>query len=78
MIELEHIYKRFEQKDFPVEALQDVSLRVGKGEVYGVVGPSGAGKSTLIRCVNLLERPDRTGAGWWWIRRSSPRFLGKL
>jgi len=59
MIELEHVYKRFEQKDVPVEALQDVSLRVGRGEVYGVVGPSGAGKSTLIRCVNLLERPDQ-------------------
>ena len=57
MIELEHVYKRFEQKDFPMEALQDVSLRVGKGEVYSVVGPSGAGKSILIRCVNLLERP---------------------
>jgi D-methionine transport system ATP-binding protein len=59
MIELEHVYKRFEQKDVPVEALQDVSLRVGKGQIYGVVGPSGAGKSTLIRCVNLLERPDQ-------------------
>ncbi|HSN95140.1 MAG TPA: ATP-binding cassette domain-containing protein, partial [Anaerolineaceae bacterium] len=53
------VYKRFEQKDLPVNALQDVSLRVGKGDVYGVVGPSGAGKSTLIRCVNLLERPDQ-------------------
>ncbi len=59
MIELEHIYKRFEQKELPVEALQDVSLRVGRGDIYGVVGPSGAGKSTLIRCVNLLERPDQ-------------------
>jgi D-methionine transport system ATP-binding protein len=59
MIELEHVYKSFEQKDFPVQALQDISLRVGRGEVFGVVGPSGAGKSTLIRCVNLLERPDQ-------------------
>ena len=41
-----------------VRALQDVSLSVAPGEVYGVLGQSGAGKSTLIRCVNLLERPS--------------------
>jgi D-methionine transport system ATP-binding protein len=39
-------------------ALDQVSLTVRPGEVYGIVGRSGAGKSTLIRCVNLLERPD--------------------
>ncbi|MBC4019064.1 methionine ABC transporter ATP-binding protein [Siccirubricoccus deserti] len=39
-------------------ALDDVSLQVGAGEIFGIVGRSGAGKSTLIRCVNLLERPD--------------------
>ena len=40
-------------------ALQDVSLAVEPGRIFGVIGPSGAGKSTLIRCVNLLERPER-------------------
>ncbi|WP_236571659.1 methionine ABC transporter ATP-binding protein [Rhodovarius lipocyclicus] len=39
-------------------ALDDVSLSVQPGEIFGIVGRSGAGKSTLIRCVNLLERPD--------------------
>ena len=38
-------------------ALNDVSLQVPKGAVYGILGRSGAGKSTLIRCLNLLERP---------------------
>ncbi|WP_433790462.1 methionine ABC transporter ATP-binding protein [Actinoplanes sp. CA-252034] len=35
-----------------------MDLRVGDGEVFGVLGQSGAGKSTLLRCVNMLERPD--------------------
>ncbi|WP_439597046.1 methionine ABC transporter ATP-binding protein [Falsiroseomonas sp.] len=39
-------------------ALDDVTLEVAPGEIFGIVGRSGAGKSTLIRCVNLLERPD--------------------
>ncbi|HHG8774006.1 D-methionine transport system ATP-binding protein [Raoultella sp. BIGb0138] len=38
-------------------ALNDVSLHVPKGAIYGILGRSGAGKSTLIRCLNLLERP---------------------
>ncbi len=58
MIELEHLSKTFPGKD-SVHALRDVTLTVQKGEIYGVIGYSGAGKSTLIRCINLLERPDK-------------------
>ncbi len=47
-------------------ALNNVSLHVPAGQIYGVIGASGAGKSTLIRCVNLLERPtEGTRAGRW-------------
>ena len=37
--------------------MQDVSLTVETGEIFGIIGFSGAGKSTLVRCINLLERP---------------------
>lgn len=57
MIELKNISKQFEVKGKKITALDNVSLEVPQGTVYGVIGASGAGKSTLIRCVNLLERP---------------------
>lgn len=58
MISLSHVSKSFGAPEAPVVALDDVSLDVARGEIFGVVGQSGAGKSTLIRAVNLLERPD--------------------
>ncbi|EDM38867.1 ABC transporter, ATP-binding subunit [Pedobacter sp. BAL39] len=57
MIELRKVTKRFQQKNREVTALDEVSLTVPEGKIFGVIGASGAGKSTLIRCVNLLERP---------------------
>ena len=57
MIELIHISKDFASGGRTVHAVQDVSLLIGKGEIFGIIGFSGAGKSTLVRCINLLERP---------------------
>ena len=57
MIELTHISKNFASGRRTVHAVQDVSLSIGKGEIFGIIGFSGAGKSTLVRCINLLERP---------------------
>lgn len=59
VIRLEHIHKHYGQGARRVTALQDLSLEVAPGEVYGIVGASGAGKSTLLRVINLLERPDQ-------------------
>ena len=57
MIKLSNITKVFLQGNRTIQALDNVSLHVPAGQIYGVIGASGAGKSTLIRCVNLLERP---------------------
>ena len=57
MIELRHISKDFGTGAHAVHAVQDVSLTVETGEIFGIIGFSGAGKSTLVRCINLLERP---------------------
>src|SRR5471032_1872813 len=56
MIVAEHLTKQYAGQGAP--ALQDVSLTINDGAVFGIIGRSGAGKSTLIRCLNLLERPD--------------------
>ena len=59
MIKLSNITKVFQQGTQTIQALNNVSLHVPAGQIYGVIGASGAGKSTLIRCVNLLERPTQ-------------------
>jgi ABC-2 type transport system ATP-binding protein len=57
---VEHVTKRFTvgRKKKPVVAVNDVSLRIERGEVYGVLGANGGGKSTLIRLVSTLLTLD--------------------
>lgn len=57
MISIEKVSKYYNQSGVTIKALDNVSLHVEQGEIFGVVGASGAGKSTLIRCVNMLEKP---------------------
>jgi len=54
IIRVEHVSKVF---DGGVQALDDCSLSIAKGEVVAIIGPSGSGKSTMLRCLNLLEQP---------------------
>ena len=58
MVEVQHLSKRFENKESTVDALFDINLNIEKGDIYGIIGMSGAGKSTLVRCLNYLERPS--------------------
>ncbi len=57
VIKVEHISKVYHGKDSQIIAVEDVSLDIEKGDIYGIIGMSGAGKSTLVRCLNYLERP---------------------
>ncbi len=57
-IDLQDINVTFERKGETVTAVNDVSLQVKKGSIYGIIGYSGAGKSTLVRVINLLQRPS--------------------
>ncbi|MDY7534208.1 ATP-binding cassette domain-containing protein [Pseudomonas sp. Bout1] len=55
MIVVEQVSKTY--ADGQPAALDNVSLQIADGSIFGIVGRSGAGKSTLLRCLNLLERP---------------------
>lgn len=57
MIEIRNLSKLYDSKNGAVKAVDNVSLTVQEGEIFGIVGYSGAGKSSLLRCINLLEKP---------------------
>ncbi|MFX3617719.1 MAG: ABC transporter ATP-binding protein [Sporolactobacillus sp.] len=50
----EHLYKRFKKQ----VVLDDVSITLNEGEIYGLIGPSGSGKTTLVRILLGLEKAD--------------------
>lgn len=57
IIELKNIYKTFSDNGKTFNAVEDATVSIKKGEIYGIIGFSGAGKSTLVRTINLLGRP---------------------
>src|SRR5690606_35289916 len=54
ILEVDKVVKQF--GDFT--ALNEVSLSVPKGSIYGLLGPNGAGKTSLIRIINQITMPD--------------------
>ncbi len=54
LIKIEEITKRFAKHT----ALDNVSLAIPKGSIYGLLGPNGAGKTTLLRIINRIVAPD--------------------
>jgi ABC-2 type transport system ATP-binding protein len=57
---VEHLTKRFVvgRRKKPVVAVNDVTMRIRRGEIYGILGANGSGKSTLIRLVSTLLTLD--------------------
>ncbi len=55
MLEIQNISKSFYKKI----ALDDVSLKINQGEIFGMLGPNGAGKTTLIRIINKIIEPEK-------------------
>ena len=61
IIVFDHAVKEFRQRGAAggkvMRAVDDVSLTINRGDIFGIIGYSGAGKSTLVRLINALERP---------------------
>ena len=57
ILQLEHIYKDYNQEKFVVPVLKDVSFSVEEGEYVAIMGPSGSGKSTLMNIIGCLDTP---------------------
>ena len=64
-MEAKNVYKTYyikggkKEENKIVKAVQDVSLRICKGEIKLIFGPSGSGKSTFLRCMAMLDIPDK-------------------
>jgi len=54
MLDIRHIVKQYSHH----RALDDISLQVPKGSIFGLLGPNGAGKTSLIRIINQITAPD--------------------
>ena len=55
ILEIKNVVKEYENK----KALNDISLNIKEGRIFGLLGPNGAGKTTLIRIINQITAPDR-------------------
>jgi len=81
MIRFDHVFKRYPNGR---EALTDLTLDVGRGEMVFLTGHSGAGKSTLLKLIALIERPTRgtvlvNGQNTTAVRRSKiPAFRRQI
>ncbi|MGN0299108.1 MAG: ABC transporter ATP-binding protein [Lachnospiraceae bacterium] len=55
ILELEHIYKNYQQGKMEIPVLKDISFQVNDGEYIAIMGPSGSGKTTLMNIIGCLD-----------------------
>lgn len=58
ILEIRNLSKTFKTGKKVTPVLDDISIDIEKGDIFGVIGLSGEGKSTLVRCINRLEQAD--------------------
>ncbi|MGB4985338.1 MAG: ATP-binding cassette domain-containing protein [Erysipelotrichaceae bacterium] len=58
MIKFENVSKQFKNQEKIIKAVDNLSLEIEEGQIFGIIGSSGAGKSTLVRLINKLEVVD--------------------
>lgn len=55
ILEVKNVTKKYQNKEGEILAIQNINLRVNKGEFVSIIGPSGCGKSTLLSIIAGLE-----------------------
>ena len=73
MLEAKSVSKSFGSK----VALNDFSLSIPKGTIYGLLGPNGAGKTTFIRIINQITMPD-SGEVWLNGEKLQPKHIARI
>jgi len=76
MINIQHVYKRYHS----VHALEDLTLEIPQGAIFGLIGPNGAGKTTLLRILGTLI-PPTSGKVWFGdveVTKSSTQIQRKV
>lgn len=77
ILSLSNISKTYKKQGKYISAVKDISLLVGRGDIFGILGPNGSGKTTLIKIITGLCMQDR-GKVEWHTDNNTHRSLGVL